>query len=138
MIKTIVMAEDDEDDRRIFHNLLAPHDDFVLSVFTCPLLSTCMRVVFEKRPDLVILDLNLPDSRGLETLQRLVGRFPAQKVLVVTGDLDKEYENQLIENGAVGAFEKASVTVGDFRSAIAGALGGTTAKQYWENRSGSA
>lgn len=125
MIKTIVMAEDDEDDRRIFHNLLPPHDDFVLSVFTVPLLSTCLRVVFEKRPDLVILDLNLPDSRGLETLQRLVKRFPAQKVLVVTGELDRDYEKQIIENGAVGALEKGSVTVGDFRSAIAAALGGS-------------
>ncbi|WP_306150562.1 MULTISPECIES: response regulator [unclassified Roseibium] len=124
MIKTIVMAEDDEDDRRIFHNLLAPHDDFVLSVFTCPLLSTCMRMVFEKRPDLVILDLNLPDSRGLETLQRLVRRFPAQKVLVVTGELNPDYEKQLIANGAVGALEKGAVTVGDFRSAIADALAG--------------
>ncbi|XYK79828.1 MAG: response regulator [Labrenzia sp.] len=123
MIKTIVMAEDDDDDRRIFHNLLAPHDDFILSVFTCPLLSTCMRVTFERRPDLVILDLNLPDSRGLDTLLKLVERFPNQKVLVVTGDLDKDYENQLIECGAVRAFEKRSVTVGDFRSAIAKALG---------------
>jgi DNA-binding NarL/FixJ family response regulator len=138
MIKTIVMAEDDDDDRQIFHNLLAPHDDFVLSVFTCPLLSTCMRVVFEKRPDLVILDLNLPDSRGLETLQRLVERFPAQKVLVVTGDLDKEYENQLIENGAVGAFEKGAVTVGDFRSAIAAALGGTPSHHTPESHTGAA
>jgi DNA-binding NtrC family response regulator len=122
MIKTIVMVEDDDDDRRIFHNLLVPHGDMIFNVYTCPLLSTCLQVMFEKRPDLVVLDLNLPDSRGTETLKKFLQTFPNQKVLVVTGDMDADYKRQLVELGAIDAFEKGTVTVGDFRTAILQAL----------------
>ena len=122
MIKNIVMVEDDEDDRRIFHNLLLPYDDLLLNVYTCSLLSSCLATVFEKKPDLVVLDLNLPDSRGIDTLNTLIKRFPEQNILVMTGDLDEDYRFRLVELGAINAFEKGAITVADFRKSVVEAL----------------
>lgn len=116
------MVEDDDDDRRIYHNLMVPHGDVIFNVYTCPMLRSCFGIIFEKRPDLVILDLNLPDSRGADTLHRLNNKFPRQKVLVVTGDLDSNLAETLLQIGAVDALEKSTVTQGESRTAIAQAL----------------
>ncbi|MBI2923411.1 MAG: response regulator, partial [Planctomycetes bacterium] len=40
--------------------------------------------------DVVLLDLNLPDATGLETLRKLGGRFPEVPVVVLTGLHDEE------------------------------------------------
>ena len=81
-----------------------------------------MATVFEKKPDLVVLDLNLPDSRGIDTLNTLIKRFPEQNILVMTGDLDEDYRFRLVELGAINAFEKGAITVAEFRKSVVEAL----------------
>lgn len=89
------MVEDDDDDRRIYHNLMVPHGDMIFNVYTCPLLRTSLHVIFERQPDLVILDLKLPDCRGADALKSIANKFPGQEVLVVTGNLDKHLSQTL-------------------------------------------
>ena len=43
------------------------------------------------RPDILILDIMLPDGNGVEVTQRVLARSPAVKVLVISG-LDEEGE----------------------------------------------
>lgn len=52
------------------------------------------------RPDLVLLDLALPDSAGLETVQRVTSRLPDIPVIVLTGDDDPALAAAAIEHGA--------------------------------------
>ncbi len=60
-------------------------------------------------PDVVLLDLSLPDSSGLETLDRLLGltRVP---VVVLTGMNDDELAGTAVERGAQDYLVKGSVT----------------------------
>jgi signal transduction histidine kinase len=50
--------------------------------------------------DAVLLDLLLPDSRGLETLARIVGRAAELPVIVLTSLGDEEMATQALQQGA--------------------------------------
>ncbi len=48
----------------------------------------------------ILLDLTLPDSRGFETLERLVAGFPKNNIIVLTGVADKELGIKAVKAGA--------------------------------------
>jgi PAS domain S-box-containing protein len=48
----------------------------------------------------VLLDLDLPDSTGLETLQQVLSHAPGMPVIVMTGQVDEETGIQAVKAGA--------------------------------------
>jgi PAS domain S-box-containing protein len=48
----------------------------------------------------ILLDLTLPDSRGFETLERLLAKFPQKNIIVLTGYSDKELGIRAVKAGA--------------------------------------
>jgi two-component system, NarL family, nitrate/nitrite response regulator NarL len=60
------------------------------------------------RPDVVLLDLRMPDIDGLEVLDRLRGLDPpsASRVLIVSASLDEETERAARAAGAAGCVSK--------------------------------
>ncbi|HXF68774.1 MAG TPA: response regulator transcription factor [Thermoflexus sp.] len=54
------------------------------------------------RPDLVILDVRLPDRDGLEICQEITQRFPDTQVLILTAYPSEEFIVRAIEAGASG------------------------------------
>ncbi|MEO5561884.1 MAG: response regulator [Chitinophagaceae bacterium] len=52
------------------------------------------------QPDLIFLDLNLPDSNGLETFLSVNGTFPFVPIIVLSGQSDTEVALQAIQAGA--------------------------------------
>jgi two-component system C4-dicarboxylate transport response regulator DctD len=61
-----------------------------------------LRLQSDYRPDVVLLDLSLPEMPGHVIMQRLHQVDPALPVVVVTGDLDDELARR---TRAQGAFE---------------------------------
>jgi signal transduction histidine kinase len=60
--------------------------------------------------DVVFLDLGLPDSSGLETLDRLMADEPETPVIVLTGLDDQERAIQAIQSGAQDYLVKGEIT----------------------------
>jgi len=56
---------------------------------------------------LVILDLNLPDSKGLSGLQTFKHQFPAAHIVVLSGTVDPAIAQEAHELGAEGFFPKS-------------------------------
>ncbi|HWD07662.1 MAG TPA: diguanylate cyclase [Actinomycetota bacterium] len=72
------------------------------------------RALKEQRVDLVLLDLSLPDSEGLETLERMVQMAPGIPVVVLTSRSDEGLAVASVQQGAQdylvkGAYEPASL-----------------------------
>jgi DNA-binding NarL/FixJ family response regulator len=61
-----------------------------------------------ERPELVILDLNLPDQGGLEVLARLQRDDPSVRVLVLTMHAEPLYASRALKSGAKGYVSKAA------------------------------
>jgi DNA-binding NarL/FixJ family response regulator len=68
-----------------------------------------MRLI-EQNPDveLVILDLNLPDRDGLETLAEIAERYPTVSVVVLSVQQDRYRVAKVLELGARGFIPKST------------------------------
>lgn len=53
-------------------------------------------------PDIVLMDINMPELNGLEATRRLRREVPKVKVLALTVHDDKEYVLQIVKSGARG------------------------------------
>ncbi|GBD10039.1 Transcriptional regulatory protein DevR (DosR) [Candidatus Thermoflexus japonica] len=61
-----------------------------------------LALVERLRPDLVILDVRLPDRDGLEVCREITERFPGVRVLILTAYPDEAFIVRAIEAGASG------------------------------------
>jgi len=62
----------------------------------------------DPQPDLVLLDLGLPDCVGLQALERFRERYPALPVVVVSGASDNESIVGALDLGAMGYIPKTA------------------------------
>jgi two-component system, cell cycle response regulator len=69
-------------------------------------------------PDLVLLDLTLPDARGLDTLRRLRERFAFVPVVLLTAVEDPEIEASALRAGAQDFLGKDELTARTLRRVV--------------------
>lgn len=79
----------------------------------------------QQMPQLVILDISLPDSNGLELLKLLKRRLPALPVLIYSAQTERLYMQMAQAAGAAGYIVK-SQSMPQLLSAILAVLGGKT------------
>lgn len=61
------------------------------------------------KPDIVLLDISMPDMNGIEVMQELSSEFSSAKVLFLTMYDDYNYINKCLEVGASGYLVKSDV-----------------------------
>ncbi|NCI52088.1 response regulator transcription factor [Sediminibacterium roseum] len=81
--------------------------------------------VTKHRPDLVILDMNMPGYDGLQSLDRIKKDFPKTKVLVLSNYSQPELVNEVRSKNAEGYLVKNS-SAAELTGAIAAILSGKT------------
>ena len=96
----ILLIEDNLGDARIVEILLEDSDLPDCKIVHCQTLGEGVSLLIEMDFDAVLLDLSLPDSRGFETLQRLISAKPDVNVIVMTGYTDKALGLNAVKAGA--------------------------------------
>jgi len=69
------------------------------------------------RPDLLLLDISMPNLRGMQATQVIKFKYPEVKVILMVMDKEKEYPSHAIAAGADGILLKQNCAM-DLRSAI--------------------
>src|SRR4051812_17472468 len=87
----ILLVEDNPGDARLIRELLA--DEVGREGFRmrdAGTLAEALQSIDERLPQLVVLDLSLPDSFGLDTLYRIQNKDATLPVVILTGNEDQE------------------------------------------------
>ncbi len=84
---------------------LAQHDDLAV-VAQAGTIAEAVSAAVAHRPDVVLLDLQLPDGNGLTAIPRLAELDPPPIVVVLTSFLEEDYVRQAIRLGAGGYLVK--------------------------------
>ncbi len=69
---------------------------------------TALRLARELLPDLVVLDISLPEINGIEVATTLLAEQPKCRVLILTVHEERAYLRQLVEAGVSGYLLKRS------------------------------
>jgi len=70
--------------------------------------AAAIMAVRENRPDLVVMDVSMPEMNGLKATQKLKSEFPDLKILTLTRHDDDSFLEQLVSAGASGYVLKQS------------------------------
>jgi DNA-binding NarL/FixJ family response regulator len=104
-----MLVEDDALVRRSVADQLASSDTFELAV-EAPSVAAAHQALDASRPDVVLLDLGLPDGSGLELLGQARARVPAPPCIVLTIFDDDAHIFEALRAGAVGYLLKRDLT----------------------------
>lgn len=97
----ILLIEDNPGDARLIEYILADTQGLSFELTWAETLTAGVEQLRTKRADVVLLDLGLPESSGLETLQRLFAQAPKMQPLVVLSGLaDESVALQAVQSGA--------------------------------------
>ena len=86
---------------------------------------TAVRLAREVSPDMVIIDITMPDLNGIEATQQILSEAPNIKVLAVSMHSDDQFVTGMLRAGASGYFLKdcaADELVYAIRAVIAGEI----------------
>ena len=108
----ILLVEDNPGDARLIREMLSGPTYFgvVYKLFHAGTLNGAIQTGSNDSFDTILLDLNLPDSSGLETLESLNGWFPNVPIIVLTGLNDAELTMQSVQHGAQDYVTKEECT----------------------------
>lgn len=95
----VLLIEDNPGDARLVYETLRPYSNTV--DLQCVVnLDAAIQLMTDERFDIVLLDLSLPDSSGLDTLRKILSSSPDVAVVVLTGTDDDNVGDEAVKSGA--------------------------------------
>ncbi|MDX8497470.1 diguanylate cyclase response regulator [Mesorhizobium sp. VK4C] len=105
----ILLVEDNPGDARLIRELLSDGGTKAFMISTADRLAHSLEQIADQSFDLVLLDLFLPDSTGLDTLRRFQETAPDVPVIVLTGLNDEASAIQAVRAGAQDYLVKGQI-----------------------------
>jgi CheY-like chemotaxis protein len=107
----ILLIEDNPADARLIQETLTEAGGAAVDLWWAERLSTGLKQLAEAEVDVVLLDLSLPDSQGLDTFLKLRAQAPEIPVIVVTGLDDEGLALRAAREGAQDYVLKSSASL---------------------------
>ncbi|RKY46411.1 MAG: hybrid sensor histidine kinase/response regulator, partial [Candidatus Omnitrophota bacterium] len=105
----VFLVEDNPSEFVLIKEMLTKLKDYSLEVEGAASLNESIEKLQNRKVDVVLLDLNLPDSKGEDTFLKLYQRFPQLPVVVLTGFDDEELAVKVVRQGAQDYLVKGRV-----------------------------
>jgi len=86
---------------------------------------TALRLAASSRPDVIVLDISLPEMNGADVARALLAEQPSCRILVLTVHEDRATMRQLLDLGVAGYLVKRSAADDLIRAIHVVAAGGT-------------
>jgi DNA-binding NarL/FixJ family response regulator len=115
---TILVVEDNPGDLLLIKEYLAERQNFAYDLMACGTLESAITALSRHDFDVVLLDLSLPDSFGLDTVRKVITNFPEIAVVVLTGLQDENTAIQSVRYGAQDYLEKQLLSPGMLNKSI--------------------
>lgn len=96
----ILLIEDNPDDRTLIKKYLSMGGFKSWQIINVVRLSDAIETIQKTIPDIILLDLSLPDSSGIESYSRLKRNNDLIPIIVLTGLSDLSLAKELIQQGA--------------------------------------
>lgn len=106
----VLLIENDPEDARLIQEMLKEAGENWFHLTWVSTLSAGMEHLAADNLELVLLDLNLPDSRGLETFIRAYNQAPQVPYVVLTGLTNDELASRAVQAGAQDFLVKWEMT----------------------------
>jgi len=84
-----------------------------------------VRIALEMAPEVVIMDIAMPDLNGIEATRQIIAALPGTKVIALSMHADKRYVMEMLKAGASGYILKDNAYE-ELASAIRTAMGNRT------------
>jgi PAS domain S-box-containing protein len=96
----VLLVEDNFKEAELFQKLLSEDGAISFELTHLRQLHETLKLLAQNSFDVILLDLSLPDSQGLETMERVRATAPLTPIVVLSGLNDQELALQVIRSGA--------------------------------------
>lgn len=96
----LLIVEDEPGDAELTTERLSTLPEYDFEVAVAASLEEAIGTIGRLHPDAVVLDLNLPDSQGIETLRRIRNAEADIAIVVLSGDINPDVRQTALEAGA--------------------------------------
>ncbi|MBI1964716.1 MAG: EAL domain-containing protein [Betaproteobacteria bacterium] len=97
---SVLLIEDNPGDARLIEVMLAEDPETPFRLNCVDRLARGLEFLASEKPGLVLLDLSLPDSHGLDTFARVYAHSPTVPIIVLTGNDDQTVALTAVKTGA--------------------------------------
>jgi signal transduction histidine kinase len=106
---TVLLIEDNPGDARLIEEMLRRAQRVPVRLECAEGLASGLELLARGGLDLVLLDLSLPESQGIDTLLRVRAHAPGVPVVVLTASGDEDLGNRAVQSGAQDYLIKGQV-----------------------------
>jgi len=119
---SILMVEDNPADAALVREYLTDVAGGGYELETLATLGEALSCLRAKEVDIVLLDLSLPDSSGIETVRAVINKHPRVAIIVLSGLQDEQVALQSVRYGAQDFLEKRQLSTAMLQRSIAHSL----------------
>ena len=105
----VLLVEDNPGDARLIREMLAEEPEAPFRLSNVDRLSRGLEFLTLNETALVLLDLSLPDSHGMETFARMYAHSPKTPIIVLTGNDDHALALSAVKRGAQDYLVKGKI-----------------------------
>jgi len=106
---SVLLIEDDPGDARLVAEVLKQAGNIHFSLETVDTLADGLARLSGQPFDVVLLDLSLPDSSGVSTMDHVLRQTPDQPIIALTGAKDEQLALELSKKGAQDYLVKSEI-----------------------------